>query len=402
MTDKATFMWLFAWLTIASAMVSCNAGDGRKIESPWGVVNDSAGVGDSFDLDRIQANGEIIVLTLGGPDSYYDYRGRHLGLQYILCQRFADHIGVGLRVEVCRDTTDILRRLAADDGDVAACFVSDNDVAVLSPGTRRLQSCGVGIDSVGVHWVVSADKPNLVEALNGWYRPEMIAEVRKEESFMLSSASVKRRVHSPMLNRKEGIISRYDALFMTYSQPIRWDWRLMAAQCYQESTFDPSAQSWAGACGLMQIMPATATRLGLSHDKLFDPESTIAAAARFLGQLDRKFSDISDRGERLNFVLASYNGGYHHIRDAMALARRDGRDQHRWADVSRYVLLLSTPRYYQDPIVKYGYMRGSETVDYVQRIRQRWQSYSGVRGGTAGVSVMTPRKAKQQKKKYQI
>ena len=115
MTDKATFMWLFAWLTIASAMVSCNAGDGRKIESPWGVVNDSAGVGDSFDLDRIQANGEIIVLTLGGPDSYYDYRGRHLGLQYILCQRFADHIGVGLRVEVCRDTTDILRRLAADD-----------------------------------------------------------------------------------------------------------------------------------------------------------------------------------------------------------------------------------------------------------------------------------------------
>ena len=219
---------------------------------------------------------------------------------------------------------------------------------------------------------------------------------------MLSSASVKRRVHSPMLNRKEGIISRYDALFMTYSQPIRWDWRLMAAQCYQESTFDPSAQSWAGACGLMQIMPATATRLGLSHDKLFDPESNIAAAARFLGQLDRKFSDISDRGERLNFVLASYNGGYHHIRDAMALARRDGRDQHRWADVSRYVLLLSTPRYYQDPIVKYGYMRGSETVDYVQRIRQRWQSYSGVRGGTAGVSVMTPRKAKQQKKKYQI
>ena len=305
-------------------------------------------------------------------------------------------------MEVCRDTTDILRRLAADDGDVAACFVSDNDVAVLSPGTRRLQSCGVGIDSVGVHWVVSADKPNLVEALNGWYRPEMIAEVRKEESFMLSSASVKRRVHSPMLNRKEGIISRYDALFMTYSQPIRWDWRLMAAQCYQESTFDPSAQSWAGACGLMQIMPATATRLGLSHDKLFDPESNIAAAARFLGQLDRKFSDISDRGERLNFVLASYNGGYHHIRDAMALARRDGRDQHRWADVSRYVLLLSTPRYYQDPIVKYGYMRGSETVDYVQRIRQRWQSYSGVRGGTAGVSVMTPRKAKQQKKKYQI
>ena len=205
-----------------------------------------------------------------------------------------------------------------------------------------------------------------------------------------------------MLNRKEGIISRYDALFMTYCQPIRWDWRLMAAQCYQESTFDPAARSWAGACGLMQIMPSTAAQLGLPADGLFDPESNIAAAARFLGQLERKFSDIADRGERLRFVLASYNGGYHHIRDAMALAGRDGHNQHRWADVSRYVLLLSTPRYYQDPIVKYGYMRGSETVDYVQKIYRRWESYRGVRGGRDGFTGTTPRKATHRKKKYEI
>ncbi|MBQ4025842.1 MAG: transglycosylase SLT domain-containing protein, partial [Treponema sp.] len=34
------------------------------------------------------------------------------------------------------------------------------------------------------------------------------------------------------------------------AKAIHWDWRLMAAQCYQESTFDPQAKSWAGACGL--------------------------------------------------------------------------------------------------------------------------------------------------------
>ena len=63
----------------------------------------------------------------------------------------------------------------------------------------------------------------------------------------------------------------------------------------------------------------------------------------------------------------------------MALAQRDGRNAHRWGDVSVYVLRLSNPQYYQDPIVKNGYMRGSETVDYVRLIRQRYQQYRGVR-----------------------
>lgn len=386
----------------ACALSSCGGKQAERVEAPWGVVNDSTDVADGFDLDRIQANGEMIMLALGGPESYYDYRGRHLGLQYMLCQRFADHIGVSLRVEVCRDTAEMLRRLAADDGDVAACFVADAEVAAAAASEPRLVSCTVGVDSAAAHWVVTSAKPRLAEAIDGWYRPGMIAAVRREEALLLSSAGVRHRVYSPMLNRKEGIISRYDALFMTYCQPIRWDWRLMAAQCYQESTFDPAARSWAGACGLMQIMPSTAAQLGLPADGLFDPESNIAAAARFLGQLERKFSDIADRGERLRFVLASYNGGYHHIRDAMALAGRDGHNQHRWADVSRYVLLLSTPRYYQDPIVKYGYMRGSETVDYVQKIYRRWESYRGVKGGRDGFTGTTPRKATHRKKKYEI
>lgn len=393
---------VLAAVAAACAVSSCGRKQAERVEAPWGVVNDSAGSADGFDLDRIQANGEMIMLALGGPESYYDYRGRHLGLQYMLCQRFADHIGVSLRVEVCRDTAEMLRRLAADDGDVAACFVADAEVAAAAASEPHLVSCSVGVDSAAAHWVLTSAKPRLAEAIGGWYRPEMLAAVRREEAMLLSSASVKRRVYSPMLNRKEGIISRYDALFMTYSQPIRWDWRLMAAQCYQESTFDPAARSWAGACGLMQIMPSTAAQIGLPADRLFDPESNIAAAARFLGQLERKFSDIADRGERLRFVLASYNGGYHHIRDAMALAGRDGHNPHRWADVSRYVLLLSTPRYYQDPIVKYGYMRGSETVDYLQKIYRRWESYRGVRGGRDGFTGTTPRKATHRKKKYEI
>lgn len=53
----------------------------------------------------------------------------------------------------------------------------------------------------------------------------------------------------------------------------------MAAQCYQESGFDPEAVSWAGARGLMQIMPETAVHLGLPADQMHQPEKNISAAA---------------------------------------------------------------------------------------------------------------------------
>jgi membrane-bound lytic murein transglycosylase F len=152
----------------------------------------------------------------------------------------------------------------------------------------------------------------------------------------------------------------------------------------------------------MQIMPGTADHLGLARSKLYEPEANIAAAVKYIAELERSFSDIREHFERTNFVLASYNGGAHHIRDAMALARRDGKNPHRWADVSPYVLKLASPQYYNDPIVKHGYMRGSETVDYVSRIRQRHAGYQGVKSPHMGFHSSKPRKADKRKNKYDI
>lgn len=393
---------VFLLFVLLSALASCSRNKPAHVTAPWGEVTDSTAQADGFDLDRITANGEMIMLTLSGPETYYDYRGRQLGVQYMLCQKFAGSIGVSLRVDVCRDTVEMLRKLLAGDGDVIVCSLSERTLRTSGDSARGVVLCGPGDGREAAGWGVSRSAPRLAEAIGSWYSPSLLAEVKREEAFLLSSRSVKRRVYSPMLNRSGGVISRYDGLFMTYSRPIRWDWKLMAAQCYQESTFDPQAKSWAGACGLMQIMPSTAERLGLSMAAIHDPESNIAAAAKLLGQLDGKFSDIPGRYERTKFVLAAYNGGYHHIRDAMALATRDGRNARSWDDVSRYVLLLSEPRYYQDPLVKYGYMRGSETVGYVDRILRRWESYRGVRTPHAGFSAMTPQKAKRTKRKYQV
>jgi len=363
-------------------LCSCGQKKQEPLVTPWGEITDTIPTDDSFDLDEIQTNGELIALTLTGPETYYDYRGRHLGAQYLMAQRFADKLGVSLRMEVCRDTAEMKKRLADGEADLI-CF----------PLTKK-----------GTGWIVGDDKEDLKQELEAWYKPGMLEEVKKEEEFLLSSRSVKRRVFAPMLNRAGGVISHYDGYFQHYAATIRWDWRLLAAQCYQESTFDPKARSWAGACGLMQIMPSTADHLGLSRADIFNPEQNIAAAVRYLAELERSFSDIRERSERTRFMLAAYNGGHFHIRDAMALAQKNGRNPYHWHEVEPFVLGLSRPEYYNDPVVKNGYMRGSETVDYVRKIQERWNGYRGVKTIRSSVGPTgVPQKAKRErKKKYQL
>ena len=363
-------------------LCSCGQKKQETVVTPWGEIADTIPTDDSFDLDEIQRNGELIALTLTGPETYYDYRGKHLGAQYLLAQKFADKLGVSLRMEVCRDSAEMLQRLEDGEADLI-CY----------PMTKK-----------GLGWLVGDDKEDLEEELKAWYKPGMLAEVKKEEEFLLSNRAVRRRVFAPMLNRAGGVISHYDGFFQRYASTIRWDWRLLAAQCYQESTFDPKARSWAGACGLMQIMPGTADHLGLSRANIYDPEQNIAAAVRYLAELERNFSDIREHSERTKFVLDAYNGGHFHIRDAMALARKNGRNANSWREVEPFVLGLSQPQYYNDPEVKNGYMRGSETVDYVRKIHERWNGYRSVKtvrtiSGPQGI----PQKAKhERKKKYQI
>lgn len=193
-----------------------------------------------------------------------------------------------------------------------------------------------------------------------------------------------------MQDASHGIISPYDDLFRRYSSTAGWDWRLLAAMCYQESGFDPQAISSMGAMGLMQLMPFTADAMGVPTDKRFDPEQNIAASARYIRKVSQSFSDIREGEERIKFTLAAYNGGVGHVQDAQTLARKEGRNHQLWQEVSPYILRLAEPRYYRDPDVKNGYMRGSETEAYVRLIMSRWNQYRGVARSFSSGSTPAP------------
>ena len=344
-------------LVLCGLIFSCeekkNATD--EITTPWGDTLNTNGqlVGDTstiLSLEDLVRNGELIMLTESGPKTYYEYHGCYLGAQYLLIQSLAEKLGVRVRVDICKDSADIIARLKNHEGDIAA------------------------FQTVGSFKAENAELQNL---LKKHITTSLISQVSSRESTIVASGGVKRKVYSPYRNLSGGIISEYDNYFKQYSQQTGWDWRLIAAQCYQESCFDPNAVSYAGAKGLMQIMPKTAAHLGLAPDEVYDPERSISAACKLIVELSSAFKDVPDSYERQNFVLASYNGGAGHVRDAMALAKADGKDQYLWDNIKEYILKLSTPEGYKNPLVRHGYIRGTETVGYVDNIRRRYTTYGG-------------------------
>jgi len=176
---------------------------------------------------------------------------------------------------------------------------------------------------------------------------------------------------------KDGKISAYDEIIKKYASTINWDWRLLTAQIYKESKFNPRTTSWRGAIGLMQIMPATAKGYGVRKDQLVNPEINIKSGVKHLKMLeDIWMKELSDSLEIVKFTLGSYNVGQGHVQDAMRLAEKYKLDPHKWDDnVANMLLKKSIPKYYKDPVVKYGYCRGKEPVNYVKSILESFELY---------------------------
>ncbi len=169
-----------------------------------------------------------------------------------------------------------------------------------------------------------------------------------------------------------GRLSPYDELFKLYSKRYDLDWRLMAAQAYQESRFDPRAESWAGAVGLFQLLPSTAHELGLSDPR--DPESSIHGGIKYMYLLLERQDERIPLKHRLRFALAAYNAGWGHVADARRLAAEKGWDQNKWfGHTEKAMLLLRDPRYYRR--ARHGYVRGFEPVNYVSQIQNTYDHY---------------------------
>jgi len=227
-----------------------------------------------------------------------------------------------------------------------------------------------------IAWAVRKDQKHLVDTLNAWLRKfNKTLKSRLLYNKYFKNMRVKRLVKSAYYSYTGGKLSPYDSLIKTAAKKIHWDWRLLASMIYQESEFKPYVTSWVGAYGLMQLMPKTMEAYGITEDS--SEKAQINAGVQLLKSFENQLPEtITDSVQKIKFVLASYNGGLGHILDARRLAKKQGKNPNVWTDnVDYFVLHLSEKKYYHDPVVRNGYMRGWETYDFVKEIFGRYEGY---------------------------
>jgi len=288
-----------------------------------------------------------------------------------------NELGEGIKIhKVTNDSItveDLMTQVAQGKIDYT---VADNDLARLNKTYYPNLDVDLSISfDQRSSWAVRKDCPELAAVANRWHK-ENLTSAAYTASMKRYFEISKTRAYSPILSYKEGKISLYDHLFKKHSKKIDWDWRLLASLAYTESNFDPNVVSWAGARGLMQLMPATARAMGVPRGQEQNPEESIKAAVKYIAATNRSLKMISNKQERINFILASYNAGLGHIYDAMALAEKYGKNKYVWKNnVENFILLKSNEEYFTDPVCKNGYFRGIETYNFVREIVERYELY---------------------------
>lgn len=306
------------------------------------------------------------VTDLVGKDVYVEAESKYEAR----INNLNEELGGGIRVHrVDRDTmiTEDLIAMVSDgtipltivDSDIARINKTYyNDLDITLPLSFEQRS----------GWAVAKNRAWLADSIDAWLN----VDAHRSEQAQLLKRYFELSKNEPgnRFDPTAARVSPFDHLFKRYAADYNWDWKLLASQAYVESKFDSTAVSWAGARGLMQIMPRTAKGYGQSAKTVMKKEVAVETALKLLRDLDKQLkSKVPDDAERKKFVIASYNSGLAHVLDAIALARKYGLNPQKWDNnVAKAILWKSNPRYYKDPVVKFGYSRGRETYDYVNRV----------------------------------
>jgi membrane-bound lytic murein transglycosylase F len=363
-----------------------------------GLTSDSSGKEDILFTDAVDETREVLIqrkpnnwrsLTsddldkkmirnqqgLSGKTLYVEGRSSHIGRLSAMIEEKADSVNI---IEVPYDSEHLIQNVASGEIDFTVC---DENVALVNATYYPNIDVSTSLSTLQkISWGVRKNKSDaLLHELNQW-----ISAFRQTGSYALLHAKYFRNSRSSSIVKSDyytlnsGKVSRYDDLIRQFSDRIKWDWRLLASLIYQESRFNPKVRSIAGAYGLMQIMPVTGKNFGI--DITASPENNLRAGILYITWLNKIFdSKISDVNERLNFILASYNAGPGHILDAMNLAEKHGMDPHKWdGNVALWLKKKSDPRYYNDSVVRNGYFRGTESVNFVSEVLDRFEHYKNI------------------------
>ncbi|MEX0724224.1 MAG: transporter substrate-binding domain-containing protein [Gracilimonas sp.] len=279
------------------------------------------------------------------------------------------------------DTESVLFQVASGEYDAT---IADNNIYEAS--NKYMSGLVKGpliAESDTIAWAIRKNAPDLEHQLNRFlYKHFRFNEegIPKRSAFLnvlrkkyFESGNQIADYFSPGYQDGQfGTISPYDNMIKEVAEEYDLDWVILTAVAAQESKFNPSSVSWAGAVGIMQVLPRFSE---ISSDSLYIPEVNIREGAKILASHLKHYSYM-DSTNQWSFALAAYNVGQGHLADARRLAIDHNKDPNEWENVSEALLRLMQRKYYQN--ARYGFARGIETVRYVNEIMNRYKTYQTV------------------------
>lgn len=253
-----------------------------------------------------------------------------------------------------------------------ACTILDSNIVAIN--RRYYPELKVRFDLADADelaWLLPQGAWELQRQINEWLETEEAADkIKRVMAQYYGHVELFDYVDTASFVRR--LSSRYPELrphFQKAAQLYGLSESLLAAQAYQESHWNPRAQSPTGVRGIMMLTLNTAKAMGVSSR--LNSEQSIMGGARYFARLKKRLAREVEEPDLTWFALAAYNVGMGHLSDARKLTHHFGGNSRSWHDVQEYLPLLSDPKYYK--FMKYGYARGSEPVIYVKQVRQYHQ-----------------------------
>lgn len=286
-----------------------------------------------------------------------------------------DEIGGGMEIITCStdyDEEQLIKMVSKGEIEMTVC---DNDIASLQ--RRYFKNLDIHLEVSHPQrnaWAVAPKDSVLLKEINSYFA-ENENTISKLYAKYYEPKVTKEVIRDVPIFIDDEHISAYDSIFKAQADTTIWDWRLLSAIAYTESRFNPNAGSFAGAKGLMQLMTETMLNLGGDPKTMLEPAENLRLSIEYLNRTYQLIQSARTNDDRIRLTLAAYNAGLGHIRDAQTLCELHGGNPAEWKVVERYVRLLASPDYYNLPSVKCGYLRGSETADYVDNIMDLYAIY---------------------------
>jgi len=249
------------------------------------------------------------------------------------------------------------------------CTVADSNVFAINQRyyPELAMAFAVG-ERKNLAWVLRSGDDSLKDDLYQWInRCGQAGKMTELRDFYYSYQNIFDYYDTKVFyKRMKSRLPKYENYFKKAGEKYDIPWVLLAAQSYQESHWNARAKSYTGVRGMMMLTLATAKHLGIKNR--MDAKQSIYGGAKYIAQLEKRFSDKVTGMNRVAFALAAYNVGMGHMHDAQTLARQMNKNPYSWRDIKKVLPLLSQKKYYKQ--LKYGYARGSEPVRYVNAIQQ--------------------------------